>query len=206
MNQLNPQFWQERFDSGTTNWDRGGCSPQLLEWLSNDEIPKGHIAVPGCGKGWEVAELARQGFDVTAIDYTQGAVIATRNLLDQNHLQAEVIHADVLTYQPSSLFDAVYEQTCLCALEPDHWIAYAQQLARWINPRGHLYALFMQVERPGAKDGLVQGPPFHCDINAMHALFNNQYWIWPDLTPTRVNHPNGLHELAVTITRNDRSI
>lgn len=203
MNKLEPNFWQAHFDQGNTPWDRGTTSPQLLQWLAKEAIAPCRIAVPGCGKGWEVAELTRRGFDTVGIDYTSGAVQQTQALLSKQQLMAEVVEADVLTYKPDKPFDAVYEQTCLCAIHPYHWVAYADQLARWIRPRGSLYVLFMQVTRPSAQDGLVQGPPFHCDINAMHALFNNTYWQWPDTLPTRVPHPSGWHELAIQIQRNE---
>ena len=26
----------------------------------------------------------------------------------------------------------------------------------------------------------LQGPPYHCDINAMHALFPGDHWVWPE--------------------------
>lgn len=201
MTSLNPNFWQERFDSGITPWDRCGTSPQLLHWLDSGILTTCRIAVPGCGKGWEVAEFAKRGFDVTGIDYTAGAIKEATSLLATQALAADMIQADVLTFAPEKSFDAVYEQTCLCALDPDHWVAYAEQLTRWVRPGGYLYILFMQVERLGAREGLKEGPPFHCDINAMHALFQSKHWSWPDTLPTLVPHPNGWHELAVRLKR-----
>lgn len=201
MTNLNPNFWQERFETGQTGWDRGAASPQLQHWLDSSVLAPCRIAVPGCGRGWEVAELARRGFDVTGLDYTEAAVREAQAKLDQMGLAAEIIQADVLSYTPEQPFDAVYEQTCLCAIDPDHWIQYADQLARWIRPGGHLYALFMQAGRPGAQEGLKEGPPFHCDINAMHALFNSRHWQWPAALPTSVKHPNGLFELAIRLER-----
>lgn len=201
MSELTPNFWQEHFDNGRTPWDRGSASPQLLEWLKAGDLKPCRIAVPGCGKGWEVLELAEQGFDVVGIDYTAAAVEETLTHLQQKQLAAEVVQADVLVYQPEPRFDAVYEQTCLCALDPDHWVTYAEQLARWIRPGGRLYILFMQVDRPDARKGLKQGPPFHCDINAMHALFSSKHWQWPEALPVIVPHPTGWHELAICLER-----
>lgn len=73
--------------------------------------------MPGCSTGWEVAELSKRGFDVIAIDYTAAAVEKTRQLLNEQGLKAEVVQADVLRYQHENKFDAVYEQTCLCAIK-----------------------------------------------------------------------------------------
>lgn len=204
MTQFSPNFWQEKFETRQTGWDRGQASPQLMQWLADgllntQQTPR--IAVPGCGKGWEVAALSEAGFDVTGLDYTPAAVTEARQRLQAAGLAAQIVQADVLVYTPEQPFDAVYEQTCLCALTPDSWVAYSQQLARWIRPGGRLYALFMQVQRPGSAQGLVEGPPFHCDINAMHALFDQRHWRWPEGALTQVPHKNGLFELACVLER-----
>ncbi|VTU46653.1 thiopurine S-methyltransferase (plasmid) [Variovorax sp. SRS16] len=197
-----PAFWQERFDKKETGWDRGGPSPRLLAWLEEGALQPCRIAVPGCGRGWEVAELAQRGFEVTAIDYTPAAVQQTRALLDARALEATVVQADVLSYQPEQVFDAVYEQTCLCALHPDHWFGYAQQLHRWLKPGAALWVMFMQAIRPAATEtGLIEGPPYHCDINAMRALFTARDWEWPKPPYAKVPHSNALHELGLRLIR-----
>lgn len=193
-------FWQRRFEERTVPWDRGEPSPQLMAWLP--EIPAGRsVLVPGCGSGWEVAELARIGAVVTGIDYTPAAVARARALLSQRALFAEIVQADVLQWTPPHPVDAVYEQTCLCALHPDHWARYAEQLHAWLKPGGRLYAMWMQKERPGAAEGLIEGPPFHCDINAVRALLPSMLWDWPKPSYPRTEHPSGAFELGVVLTR-----
>lgn len=196
------EFWQQRFEKNETGWDRGSPSPQLLAWLDSGELQPCRIVVPGCGSGWEVAELARRGFDVTGIDYTAAAVEKTQMLLAAMGLKASVIQADVLSFQPEHQFDAVYEQTCLCAIHPEHWFDYASQLHQWLKPEGRLLLLLMQMIRPAASDeGFIQGPPYHCDINAMRALFPERQWLWPKPPYANVPHPNGAHELGLRLTR-----
>lgn len=194
-------FWQEHFEADRIPWDRGAPGPQLVDWLG-DRIHAGQrVLVPGCGSGWDVAALAASGVATTGIDYTAGAVARTRKLLASRGLSAEVVEADVLAWSPPEPVDAVYEQTCLCALHPDHWTRYAAQLHRWIVPGGLLLALFMQKPRPGAAEGFVEGPPFHGDVNAMRALFPADRWDWPKPPYRNVPHPSGMFELAVPLVR-----
>jgi SAM-dependent methyltransferase len=193
------EFWQERYASGQTGWDRGGPSPQLVDWLDSGQLAPCRIVVPGCGAGWDVAELARRGFTVTALDYAATAVERTRNLLAARGLNAEVLETDVFHWQPATPVDAIYEQTCLCALHPDRWIAYAGRLHQWLKPGGMLWALFMQSLKPEAASGFVQGPPYHCDIHAMRALFDGSRWHWEKPPFPQVPHPNGYHEIAVAL-------
>lgn len=202
MSGPNAEFWQERFDKQETAWDRGAPSPQLLAWLDRGALQPCRILVPGCGNGWEVVELARRGFEVVGLDYTEAAVTRTAAHCAEQGVQAEVVRADALAYQPAQAFDAVYEQTCLCAIHPDHWQAYAMQLHQWLRPEGRLWALFMQMLRPEAtQEGWVQGPPYHCDINAMRALLPSLAWDWPKPPYAQVPHPRLSHELAVVLTR-----
>lgn len=198
-------FWQQRFEGGQTPWDRGAANPQLGRWIDAAELPPCRILVPGCGSGHEVAELAARGFEVTGLDYAPAAVeratARLASLAPEAHARARVVQADALQWQPPEPFDAVYEQTCLCALYPDHWVAYANQVHRWLKPGGRLFALFVQMLRPGATEGSIQGPPYHCDIHAMRALFPADRWAWPKPPFARVEHPAGMAELAVVLTR-----
>lgn len=197
-------FWQQRIGEGNMPWDRKATSPRLLAWLDSGELDTaridGAIAVPGCGSGHEVLTLAERGFDVVGLDYAPAAVALTQQRL-ATHPLASVLQADVLQWLPAQPLAAVYEQTCLCALHPDHWQRYATQLATWLRPGGRLFALFMQARRDGAAEGLVQGPPYHCDINAMRALFPDPSWVWPKPPYARVEHAMGWAELAVVLQR-----
>jgi SAM-dependent methyltransferase len=195
------EFWEGRFAAGDTPWDRGEVNAQLGAWIAGGALKPCRILVPGCGSGHEVAALAKAGFEVTALDYATEAIGRTRARLDKAGAKATLVEADALAWQPDRPFDAVYEQTCLCALHPDDWIAYARQLHRWIAPGGRLFALFVQLLRPQAAEGYVQGPPYHCDVNAMRALFPESAWAWPKPPYARTAHPRGLAELAVVLER-----
>ncbi len=199
------EFWQERFETGTTPWDRGGPSPQLMAWLADvmrPAIDSGMtVLVPGCGSGWDVAALAAFGAIVTGIDYAPAAIERTRALLSERGLDADVVQADVLQWSPPRPVDTIFEQTCLCALHPDDWIRYGERLHAWLRPGGRQLAMFMQKLRPGAAEGFVEGPPYHCDIHAMRALLPSTRWNWPTPPYVQTPHPIGAIELGVVIVR-----
>lgn len=187
--------WEEKYRARAIPWDRGATSPALLGWLQDGELQSGRVLIPGCGRGHEALELARRGFAVTALDIAPTALAHLETELNAAGVDAERVCADALVWQPELPFDAIYEQTCLCALDPEHWAAYEQQLFAWLRPGGRLFALFMQTDKPG-------GPPYHCALPDMRALFPASRWRWPDSAPGQVGHPNaGLHELATVLTR-----
>jgi hypothetical protein len=62
--------------------------------------------------------------------------------------------------------------------------------------------MFAQCPRPqSAEQGIIEGPPYHCDINGMRMLFDDARWEWPAPPYPRVGHPNGMHELGLVIRR-----
>lgn len=198
-------FWEQRFLEHQLPWDRGSPSPQLQRWLDDGTLRRGDsVAVPGCGAGHEVLPLARAGLHVTAIDYAHGAIdLLGRRLEAAADVEATLLQADVLEWLPPARLDAVYEQTCLCALHPDHWVDYAAQLRRWLRPGGRLCLLAMQARRPSAVDGFIEGPPYHVDINALRALLPASHWVWPKPPYAAVPHPAmpDWAELALVLSR-----
>ena len=197
-------FWQQRFVSGQIPWDRGDAHPQLQIWLDQGLLSSDlSLLIPGCGRGHELLLLAKAGIDALGLDYAPAAVELARAQLATPEAQGRgrVEQADVLTWQAAAAFDAVYEQTCLCALHPDHWRAYADQLHRWLKPRGRLFALLMQARRDSAGQGVLEGPPYHCDIQAVRALFPSELWDWPTPPYAGQPHAQGWTELAVVLTK-----
>lgn len=187
--------WESRYQNGETGWDRGASSPSLSAWLQSDGLtPGSRILVPGCGRGHEVVHLAELGFEVSGIDIAPSAVTHLKQTLDTKGLSAEVMQANLFQFQPTKPFDAVYEQTCLCAIQPEQREVYEALLHTWIKPGGTLFALFMQT---GAEDG----PPFHCDLLAMHRLFPDNRWQWPIVEPVFTPHRNGRFELGYQLIR-----
>ena len=168
----NNEIWESRYQAGTTGWDRGKTSGNLLDWLENSDLTPCRILVPGCGNGYEVLTLAEKGFEVTAVDIAPSPIANLQKALDDNQLSAELVQSDFfsLDYSDKS-FDAIYEQTCLCALPPSEWKNFEQWLHQSLKTGGKLYSQFMQTHEEG-------GPPYHCDISEMKQLFSNKRWHW----------------------------
>ncbi len=139
--------------------------------------------------------LARQNYAVVGLDIAPRALELLEGSLQEEGLSAELICADLLQWSPKNKFQAVYEQTCFCALPPEQWPTYAQQLRKWLEPGGQLAASFMQTGQEG-------GPPYHCDLETMREHLDPKYWIWPESSPQRYPHPKGeLYELTALLIR-----
>jgi hypothetical protein len=190
-----PTDWEARYREGATGWERPGINPAFLAWRQHGELAPCRILVPGAGRSVEPLVLAEAGFDVTVIDAAPSAVAVQKARIEQLHVQHErIILGDLFAWRTVEPFDAVYDQTCLCAIPPDRWTAYERQLQNWLRPGGRLFVLFMQTGRPS-------GPPFDCRLDKMRALFPDPRWDWPADLPDRVPHPSGLSEQPAILTR-----
>ncbi len=184
--------WQARYAAGTTPWERAEPNPAFLSWRASAVLTPGRILVPGAGRSHEPLLLAEAGFTVTVVDAAPDAVAAQQAALAG--FEACVEQADLLGWDAPLPFDAIYDQTCLCALPPAVWPAYVARLALWLRPGGVLAVLFMQTGQGG-------GPPFHCDLAQMRHLFAADGWAWPDSLQATIGHPNGLFEQPVALRR-----
>ncbi len=192
MSGLPDDFWESRFREGRTPWERRELNPAFLAWRASGELAPCRILVPGAGRSPEPAALLAAGFDVVTLDLSESAVAVQAGRIGAGRaVQADVTTWRAPTSHPWTAFDAVYDQTCLCALPPELWPAYEAQLRRWLRPGGRLFILFMQTGREG-------GPPFDCPIPAMRALF--AAWTWPEaLTAAPVAHAVGTEQPVVLV-------
>ena len=156
-----PDFWDTRFRQNITPWDAGRV-PAALERFVARNTGRGRVLVPGCGTGYEVRELARTGFDVTAIDFSEAAVeAAKRELGPLAHL---VRIADFFDFEGDAPpFDAIYERAFLCALPRRLWNDWAKRTGGILRPGGLLFGIFFF-------DDNSKGPPFGIAAAQLEAL------------------------------------
>jgi len=176
------ESWEERYQRKETGWQRPGLNPACQHWIDSGALAPCSVIIPGCGRSHELVGLAELGFQVTGLDLASTPIVEARRRLSEAGLSAEVVQTNVLEWSPAEPVDAVYEQTCLCAIDPSHWPAYAGQIEGWLKPGGQLFAMFMQTNREG-------GPPFHCGVETMRELFPESRWEWLSEEPLRSNHP-----------------
>lgn len=187
--------WESRYRAGATGWERAALNPAFLSWRASGALAPCRILVPGAGRSHEPLALAEAGFDVTVLDIAPSAAAAQAARLAPFGSRARVVSGDLFAHAPAAPYDAVYDQTCLCALPPERLGEYAALLAGWLRPGGRLFALFMQTGEPG-------GPPFDCPLPSMRALFAPPLWAWPSALDAEVPHgPGRVEQPAVLVRR-----
>lgn len=183
---LSPTAWENRYQQGTTGWDLGQPAPALSHWLAVEgkhPTPSASAIVLGAGRGHDALLFARQGFQVTAVDFAPSAIAALAQQAAATHLSLTLLEQDIFSLLPEwqGHFDYVVEHTCFCALDPSLRSAYVHLVANLLAPQGELLAVFFTHDRPG-------GPPFGISTPELTDLFTPCFEV-VSLDPVAVSVP-----------------
>jgi SAM-dependent methyltransferase len=162
-------FWEGRWQSGHTPWDHGRHAPPFAEFVEAEGPPQGDLLIPGAGSGNDVRFFAGLGARVTGLDVAPSAIKVAENR--NPHPNAHYKVGDILDPAPDLLgrFDWVVEHTCLCALPPQFWPAYARSIPRLLRPGGRFLAIFYRNPHDD------EGPPFGIDATTIKTLFDPSF-------------------------------
>jgi SAM-dependent methyltransferase len=112
---------------------------ELLELEEGQWLRDKRVLVPGCGSGHDVRALAGWGATVTGLDISPAAVAHAGS--QGPTPGAEFICGNLFDWSADA-FDAIWEHTCFCAIEPGDRTRYAEACARLIRPGGILAGVF----------------------------------------------------------------
>ena len=154
-----PAFWDGLYAQGEDGWELREPAPPLVAWLDAGHTlgPRGsRVLVPGCGRGHDVRLLARRGYRAHGVDFAAAAVAEARALAAAEGIDAEFAQQDVFTLpaEHGEAFDAAWEYTCFCAIDPARRPEYVAMLHAILKPGGTLLGCFYPL-----REG-TDGPPF----------------------------------------------
>jgi len=164
--------WQRHYDENDLGWDLGQVAPPFVKLWEEGKLPLGKVLVPGCGRGHEVQFFAENGFAVTAIDFSAGAVTYLKNALQERNLEGRVLHQDFFSLDDThdGVYDLVIEQTFFCAIAPRQRQDYVLNVARMLKPGGMLVGLFYHTDKQG-------GPPYNTTREDIETHFSEKFKI-----------------------------
>ena len=128
--------------------------------------------MPGCGRGHEVIYLTENGFEVTAVDYSSGAVNHLKSTVQERKLKCKVLHMDFFGIDSThnGVYDLLIEQTFFCAISPEQRPSYVSTVARALKQGGMLAGLFYHTGKEG-------GPPFNTTREDILKHFSDSFEI-----------------------------
>lgn len=194
--EVGPDFWTGRYQSGVTSWDHGEASPGLVDFLKTQSYRPGTVLVPGCGRGHDARVLAAAGFDVIGLDVVPQAVEEARRLAQTEGMKVRFEAADFFDLPPSlrGHYDWLSEHTFFCAIDPALRDRYVEVTASLLKPGGHLLGVFYHI-RPET------GPPFGTTREELLERFMPQFTLEYECVPRSYQSREG-KELLMLWRRN----
>ena len=193
MKKLNPEYWQNRYETNDAIWDAGKITTPLKEYINQIEDKSIKILIPGCGNGYEFEYLINKGFDNSfVVDYAQIPIDNLKKRMpscDPNHL----IVSDFFKLEGN--YDLIIEQTFFCALNPELRSKYAQKMLSLLSPNGKLVGLFFQFPLTEV------GPPFGGSKEEYLKLFSIDFEIKTIQTAYNSIKPREGNELFFIFTK-----
>ena len=164
--------WKRHYDEDDLGWDLGQVAPPFVNLLESKAIFPGKTLVPGCGRGHEVIFLAENGFEVTAVDFSLGAINYLKSTVQERKLKCEILHMSFFEIDAvhNGTFDVVIEQTFFCAISPEQRTSYVSTVARALKQGGMLAGLFYHTGEEG-------GPPFNTTREDIVKHFSDSFEI-----------------------------
>ncbi|CAN5540774.1 methyltransferase domain-containing protein [soil metagenome] len=167
MNELDANFWQNRYEQGDTAWDLGMPSPPLAQYIDQLKNRNIKILIPGAGNSYEAEYLYHHGFKQTyIIDLADAPLKNFKSRVPAFPID-QLIQGNFFDHHEK--YDLILEQTFFCAINPALRKAYVKHMAELLNPDGILAGLLFDCEFE------KEGPPFGGSANDYRPMFSQYF-------------------------------
>lgn len=169
MEELNSNFWNQRYLDQETGWDAGEITTPLKTYIDQLSDKSINILIPGCGNAHEASYLHQQGFTNThLVDYAQLAIDSF--LKRHPNFPASNAHCEDF-FEHTGAYNLILEQTFFCAIDPNLRSHYAAQMARLLKSGGKLAGVLFIDPFTG------EGPPFGGSVEEYKERFEEHFHI-----------------------------
>ena len=140
-----PEFWNEIWADIE---DCGSGSNEILVDQDKDLTP-GRVLEYGCGTGGNAIWLAKQGWEVTAVDYSGVAIEKGKRLAAEQGVNVCFFVADASEYHPQGLYDLI--ASFYIQLFPQQRTSMLANSSKALTPGGSI--LFVSHDKSGPPSG-----------------------------------------------------
>ena len=127
-------MWDQRYEGAELAWS---AEPNLFLPPLVEGLEPGRALDIACGEGRNAIWLARQGWEVTAVDFSPVGIEKAWQLSDG--VDVEWVVADVTLYEPTTMFDLVV--VFYLHVLPEDLAAVMQMATEVLAPGGTLFAV-----------------------------------------------------------------
>lgn len=178
MENLNDEFWNNRYKTNDFGWDIGDVSEPLRKYIEQLENKELKILIPGAGNAYEAEFLFNNGFkNVYVLDFAEAPLKNIKKRLPE-FPDNQLIQQDFFKHKGQ--YDLIIEQTFFCAIDPMLRSKYVQHMRELLAPNGKLVGLMfndvLNTDKPpfgGNKDEYQKLFSGTFDIKKMEPCYNS---------------------------------
>jgi tellurite methyltransferase len=137
----------------------GGPFPEIVKLFAENVSAGSRVLDLGCGQGRDALFIARAGHSVVAVDLSSSGIAQLNAEALQTGLPIEGIVADLVTYEPDSMFDVVVIDRTLHMLRSSERMDVLKRAIGAVGPTGFVVIADERKNLP-----------------AMRALFDDGCW------------------------------
>jgi thiopurine S-methyltransferase len=178
--------WHQRWRDNKIAFHESDVNRYLQSYISDFKLPSvARIFMPLCGKAYDIAWLADQGYEVIGIELSDIAIDAffAENGLSRQKFQAgnlvlhrakniSLIQGDFFELTPSVLgeCDMVYDRAALIALDSEDRAKYVQHMNNLLPVVKHQLIVNLEYNQED-----MNGPPFSVSKADIDLQYSNQF-------------------------------
>ena len=131
--------WEQRYSEDNIPWDLGKPYKQLVDYV-NENSPSSALDV-GCGTGTDAIYLAKNGFNVSAIDISEEAVKIAETKAQKAEVSIDFRVSNVLDMPfEDGTFEFANDNGCFHSFEgssseESNWKIYIKEMHRVMKPK-----------------------------------------------------------------------
>jgi SAM-dependent methyltransferase len=114
-------------------WFRPEPPAMLQKVVEERKLRRGRALDLGCGAGAYSIYLAKNGYDVTGVDYLPEAIGMAEGNAKKAGVTVRFVESDLLKWESDGAFDLVLDSGCLHSLSPSERPAYRKRLLLWMG-------------------------------------------------------------------------
>ncbi len=152
---------------GSLPWYNKNLDDDLREQLQRINITKGRFLDLGTGPATQAIELSKLGFQVTATDISENAIIRAKTMSNDIEFIVDDIVDSKLKEEDS--FDYIFDRGCFHVLEPTSRQKYVNQVSQILRDEGLLFLKTFSAKEPS------MGGPYRFSIDEIISIFGDRF-------------------------------
>lgn len=168
MSMSRKKEFEDRYESGTTPWELNRPDVHLLRLVEAHRVRPCKALEIGCGTGSNAIFLAAEGFEVTAVDFSDLAIGRAKEKACEQKVDIRFEVSDFLSRKKGlPEFEFVFDRGCFHSFpEKKERKRFARNAANCLKPGGRWFSILGNADDPPREEG----PPMRSALDIVTAV------------------------------------